>query len=234
MATFADKILQFNKSLQLTVALPDGIRVMNPFERNGRALKIATAFYKKYYNDGRKRKFIIGINPGRFGAGVTGVPFTDTKRLQEKCGIAFPGITTHEPSSVFIYEMIDAYGGAAAFYADFYINSVCPLGFTKINTKGKEVNYNYYDHPALSKIVEPFMLDCLRRQIGFGNDTATCYCLGTGKNFRFLQLLNKKHRLFDDIIPLEHPRYIMQYKSAQKAYYIDKYLTLLKGAGITS
>lgn len=232
MTTFAGKVIRFNQQLALNVSLPAGIRVMNPFAENKQALSISSAFYKKYYNDHHKRKFIIGINPGRFGAGVTGVPFTDTKRLTDKCGLSFPGITTHEPSSVFVYEVIEAYGGAAAFYTDFYINSICPLGFTKINEKGKELNYNYYDHPDLLKAVYPFMLACLRKQIAFGLDTDTCFCMGAGKNLRFLQKLNSEHPFCREIVPLEHPRYIMQYKSKQKMEYIKKYLNCLGKAGL--
>ena len=104
--TFAEKIIQFNKNLDLSVTLPENIRVMNPFKENKEALEISSTFYTKYYNDHEQRRLILGINPGRFGAGVTGIPFTDTKRLEEKCGIKFNGITTHETSSVFVYDMI--------------------------------------------------------------------------------------------------------------------------------
>ncbi len=33
------------------------------------------------------RYLILGINPGRFGGGITGIPFTDPIRLQNICGI---------------------------------------------------------------------------------------------------------------------------------------------------
>jgi hypothetical protein len=115
--TFADKVIAFNKALHFEGRLPEGIRIMNPFRENEFALPISTTFYKKYYNDNNVRHLILGINPGRFGAGVTGVPFTDTKRLQSECHIPFKGKETHEPSSVFIYEMINAYGGPEAFYS---------------------------------------------------------------------------------------------------------------------
>ncbi len=126
--TFADKVIACNKNLHLDARLPEGIRVMNPFTENPQALATSSAFYKKFYNDHNRRHLILGINPGRFGAGVTGIPFTDTKRLEEKCGLKIDGIHTYEPSSVFVYEMIDAYGGVEAFYKDFYINSPSPLG----------------------------------------------------------------------------------------------------------
>ena len=62
--------------------------MMNPYT-NGAAWEVVEKFYLKYYNDDRPRAFIFGINPGRHGAGVTGIPFTDPIRLAEKCGIAF-------------------------------------------------------------------------------------------------------------------------------------------------
>src|SRR5690349_14620961 len=129
MPTFAEKVIRFNHSLDFKGKLPPGINIMNPF-RHSLTHETASAFYKKYYNDDQPRRLILGINPGRFGAGLTGVPFTDPKRLKEKCGIDFNGPVTHEPSSVFVYDMIDAFGGAEKFYGKFYITSICPLGFT--------------------------------------------------------------------------------------------------------
>src|SRR6185437_1462104 len=96
--------------LHFTGKLPKGISIMNPF-KDEVANSIATKFYKKFYNDTNRRYLILGINPGRFGGGITGVPFTDPKRLIEKCGIDYKCELKHEPSSVFIYEMIDAFGG---------------------------------------------------------------------------------------------------------------------------
>ncbi|MEO7535226.1 MAG: uracil-DNA glycosylase family protein, partial [Ferruginibacter sp.] len=140
MKTFADKVNAFNESVEFTGSLPEGIRIMNPFKEDKEVLPLAAAFYNKFYNDNNQRHIILGINPGRFGGGVTGVPFTDTKRMVDKCELPYSGKKTHEPSSVFIYEMIDAYGGTKEFYSKFYINSICPLGFTAATNVGKEVN----------------------------------------------------------------------------------------------
>ena len=121
--TFADKVILFNKNLAYTgPTLPAGIRIMNPFKEFTQTMEIADAFYHKYYNDSNARHLILGINPGRFGGGITGIPFTDPKRLVSECHIAYDGKPAHEPSSVFVYEVINAYGGAEAFYKKFYIN----------------------------------------------------------------------------------------------------------------
>jgi len=223
--TFADRVLLFNRTLKYTGPLPKGISVMNPFSSKTAATEISLLFYKKYYNDNNKRFFIAGINPGRFGAGVTGIPFTDTKRLKEKCGIEFHGLHTHEPSSVFIYDMIEAYGGVEMFYSKFYINSICPLGFTTLGKKGKEINYNYYDNPELYKSAYPFIVKTLKKQLKFGLNKNVCFCLGTGKNYKYFQKINQENMLFKRIIPLEHPRFIMQYKSLNRNMYIENYLT---------
>lgn len=223
MKTFADKIIEFNKSLYFKALLPDGIRIMNPF-RDNYIFKVSSSFYRKYYNDNKPRHLILGINPGRFGAGFTGIPFTDTKRLTRECGIDYSGPQTHEPSSVFVYEVIREYGGPARFYSDFYINSVCPLGFTKTGPGGKEINYNYYDSSELMNAVLDFIVESIGIQIEFGMKADVCFCFGTGKNEKFLRTLNKRHGFFREIIALEHPRYVMQYKSRSKQDYLSKYL----------
>lgn len=231
MKTFAQHIIEFNQSLEYRGTLPSGIRIMNPFRENDEALEVSSAFYRKFYDDHRQRRMILGINPGRFGAGVTGIPFTDTKRLQDVCGISFQGRQTHETSSVFVYDVIHAYGGAVKFYSDFYIGAVCPLGFVKSDTKGKEKNYNYYDSKELTELVYPFIVESIRKQLDFGISREVCFCFGTGRNEKFLRMLNEVHSFFGKIIALEHPRFIMQYKARSKQRYIDKYLETFHTAG---
>ncbi len=104
-------------------------------------------------------------------------------------------------SSVYVYDVIAAYGGPAAFYRDFYIGAMSPLGFTVDKPGGKVVNYNYYDSKALTEAVYDFMLENLRKQVAFGIDRTVGYCLGTGKNADFILRLNEKEKFFDRIIP---------------------------------
>jgi hypothetical protein len=224
MPKIASNIIAFNKTLEFSGNLPPGIRIMNPFKENPEALRASSVFYKKYYSDQRKRHLILGINPGRFGGGLTGIPFTDPKRLITECEIPYTGASAHEPSSAYVYEMIAAFGGPESFYSDFYINSLCPLGFTALNPKGKEVNYNYYDSKELTNAVYDFMVWNVQQQIAIGMYTDVCFCFGTGKNEAFLKKLNDKFKFFGKVVSLEHPRYIMQYKSKEKRVFIDKYL----------
>ena len=228
--TFAESVIAFNEQLKYTGKLPDGIRVMNPFKENKEALRVSSEFYRKFFSDNRSRKIILGINPGRFGAGVTGIPFTDTKRLESACGIEINDITTHEPSSVFIYEMIDAYGGVKQFYSDIFIHAVCPLGFVKLNPGGKEINYNYYDSKELAEMATPFIVESVNKMMSFGIDRKTCFCLGNNQNYKFLTTLNRQCKWFGTIEPLEHPRFIMQYRAKRKDEYVDKYVKTLRMA----
>ncbi len=224
--TLADKIILFNKQLNYSgAALPPGIRIMNPFKEYEQTIGITNTFYHKYYNDNEPRDIILGINPGRFGGGLTGIPFTDPKRLMSECHIGYEGKAAHEPSSVFVYEVINAYGGPEAFYKKFYINSLFPLGFTMVDDKGKEKNYNYYDSKELQNAVTGSIIENIRKQIDLGIKTDVCLCFGTGKNETFLRKLNEEHHFFNRIIALEHPRFIMQYKALSKQFYIDKYIS---------
>jgi len=220
--TFADNILAFISKLQFPVSLPEGIEVMTPFD-NAATIEACNAFYRKYYNDSLQRHMIIGINPGRFGGGVTGIPFTDPIRLQQDCGIANDWAKKQELSSLFIYDMIAAFGGATAFYRQFYITAVSPLGFTRA---GK--NLNYYDDKILQREIKPFVIDCLQKQFSFGISRGTAFCLGDGKNFAFLSALNKEQQFFETIVPLPHPRFIMQYRLKTKPDYINQYVQKLK------
>lgn len=215
--TFADRVIEFNKSL-VAPRVPTGVEVMNPF-LNPETLRLSSIFYKKYYNDNTNRIGILGINPGRFGAGLTGIPFTDPKKLVEICGIEndFPKKT--ELSGDFIYLMINEFGGPEKFYQKFFFNSVCPLGFTH---DGK--NMNYYDTKPLQHAVTPYIIESIRAVIKIGLETSMVYCLGEGKNFEFLSKLNTEHHFFEKIIPLSHPRFVMQYRRKFLKEYVADYV----------
>ena len=224
--SFGDKVINFNRQLNFSGSLPDGFKVINPYMDNPETMQVMQQFYHKFYSDTEQRKFIVGINPSRHGAGVTGVPFTDTKRLESVCGIKMESAHTHEISSVFMYDMIAEYGGAATFYKQFYINSPFPLAIVRKTKEGNWLNANYYDDAALFEMVKEFMILTLKNNISIGLDTSEVYVLGK-KNALFIQKLNKEAHLFEQLKVLEHPRYIQQYKSKEKQIYIDKYILTL-------
>ena len=224
--TFGEKVIDFNRKLHYSAVLPLDFQVINPYMDNPETMEVMQQFYQKFYNDTHQRKFIVGINPSRHGAGVTGVPFTDTKRLESACGIEMKSAHTHEISSVFMYDVIADYGGVSAFYTDFYINSPFPLAIVRKTKEGKWLNANYYDDPLLFEIVKPFMIQTLKSHISMGLDTSKVFVLGK-KNALFIQKLNKEEKLFGTLKVLEHPRYIQQYKCKEKQLYIDKYILAL-------
>ncbi|WP_175622545.1 SMUG2 DNA glycosylase family protein [Chryseobacterium schmidteae] len=224
--TFAGEVIEFNRNLQYSGKLPNDFHVINPYMDNPETMVVMEKFYHKYYKDSNQRKFLIGINPSRHGAGVTGVPFTDTKRLESVCRIKMESAYTHEISSVFIYDMIAAYGGVDEFYRNIYINSPFPLAIVR-KSKGSWINANYYDDKALFSEVKDFMIDSLKKHISLNLDISEVFILGK-KNANFISKLNQEAHLFEKMTVLEHPRYIQQYKSKEKDLYVDKYILALK------
>lgn len=203
---FSDRVIKYYSKLNIENSLPSGVGVLNPYT-NADVMSVCKQFYDNYYNDTDGRILILGINPGRFGAGITGIPFTDPITLENECGINNNFDKRSELSSVFIYRLISAMGGPVHFYKHFYIGSVSPLGFVK---DGK--NYNYYDSKELQVALKPFIVSNLIKQIGLGINSRKCYCLGQGKNYEYLKMMNLEMKLFDEIIPLPHPRWVMQYR----------------------
>ena len=222
--TNAAAILDFYRKLRPRFALPAGISIMNPY-REPATWAVTEQFYKKFYGDGRPRAFIFGINPGRHGAGVTGIPFTDPIRLESACGIPNDFKKQAELSSQFVYAMIDAYGGVAAFYGDFHFTALSPLGFVR---DGK--NLNYYDDKALLRDCEPFVLSCIRKQLATMPTREVCFCLGEGENYKYFSRINASHGFFKEIVPLPHPRFVMQYRRKRLDEYVKLYLDRLASA----
>lgn len=228
---FAEQILQFNEMLaHVSLALPSGYKIVNPFsgDQQDQVKRVTTAFYKKYYNDTCLRRLILGSSPARRGTAITGVPFEDAKHLQSETGIFIDKFYINKSSSGFLFDVMKEYGGCKRFYSDFYMNFVCPLGIVRTNAKGNEVNCNYYESKKLQETLYQFILSKLFDQVSFGIDTTICYCIGSGENYNFLTKINKKYNIFTEIIPLEHPRFIMQYNSKRKDEFLQKYLSALR------
>ena len=227
---FCQKVLQFNEKLsKISLSLPNGYRIVNPFIGSQKELvkDISTAFYKKFYNDTNKRSLILGSSPARRGSAVTGIPFEDAEHLKTETGISIQNFYINKSSSNFLYDVIDEYGGCKKFYSRFYMNFVCPFGIVRTNSNGKEVNCNYYDNKKVEKALYSLIIFSLKEQINFGIDTSVCYCIGSGENYKFLKKINKEYKFFEKIIPLEHPRFIMQYNLKQKDKFLKKYLMSL-------
>jgi hypothetical protein len=222
--SFAQRVIDFHHGLAPDWEVPEGIEIMFPYEEED-TMQALKAFYKKYYDDNFLRIGIFGINPGRFGAGVTGVPFTDPIRLEEEVGISNDFKKRQELSSVFVYEIIKAWGGVEKFFQTFYITSLSPLGFTK---NGR--NYNYYDDKLIQEAVKPHIIDNLQAQLSIGISDRVALCMGRGKNSTFFEKLNEEKGFFGQIVPLPHPRWVMQYRRVRLQEYVDLYLEKMKEA----
>jgi hypothetical protein len=217
---FSQKVLKYHFNLTPGIDLTKGVEWLMPYE-NAETRKCMEAFYNRYYQDDQPRTFILGINPGRFGAGLTGVPFTDPIRL-EKLGIQNEFAKKQELSSVYVYDVIDRCGGPDLFFSKYYIASLSPLGLVK-----NGVNYNYYDDPKLAKLMEPFIVQNIETQRTFGCINEVVYCLGQGKNYDYLKKLNDQHQWWKRVVPLPHPRWIMQYRLKRKEEFIEQYVSSL-------
>lgn len=218
--TFCDKVITFFENVHVPEITASGVEAIEP-HKNQEVFECVQTFYKKYFYDTNERVFVLGINPGRFGSGVTGIPFTCPVALSDHCGIPNTFKRRSELSSEFLHTFIGKFGGVEKFYSNFFLTSVSPIGFIR---HGK--NYNYYDSTEVQKTLEPFIVESLIAQFKCGARDDVAIILGSGKNYKFFTELNEKYRWFSKVYPLEHPRYIMQYKRKELSQYLDKYHNL--------
>ena len=222
--SFATETLDYHFNLSPEWNLPPGVEVLFPYAEQA-TRSAMEAFYLAFYDDARPRIGLFGINPGRHGAGITGIPFTDPVRLENEAGIPNGFAKRPELSSLFVYEVIRQYGGLEAFCRRFYISSLSPLGFVRA---GK--NYNYYDDEHIRAAVTPHILTHLRRQVEIGVAQQVALCLGRGQNLAYFRKVNEEQGLFGEILPLPHPRWVMQYRRKHMDAYVGQYLETLARA----
>src|SRR6476619_6409280 len=123
--TFAKRALRFYASLA-SPPVPRGVTVMNPYTERP-IQSYVRAFLEKYFSDNRERTLILGINPGRFCAGITGVTFMDPVALADECGIPNDMPRKRELSAIFVNKIITHLGGPQRFYERFFVSAVSPL-----------------------------------------------------------------------------------------------------------
>ncbi len=102
------------------------------------------AAYARTYGKNSRRAILVGMNPGPWGMGQTGIPFGDVKKVRDWMDIEAPvgqpphlhpkrpvtgfACTRSEPSGTRLYSWAEAqYGAAAAFFDTFYVVNYCPL-----------------------------------------------------------------------------------------------------------
>ena len=210
--------LEYYDQLSSQWPVIEGVELLQPFKEKS-AQKVRSTFYQKYYNDYEPRQLWLGINPGRFGAGITGIPFSDPMCLAEDCGIKNPWQKRQELSAQFIFSCIREYGGAERFYQKVYIDSICPLGLLK-----EGLNFNYYDDKSFFKKVKSTIEKHLSKlhQLNF---TGPVVIIGKGKNEKFF---NELTHPFTTYKSLPHPRWIMQYKRKDLKKWINTYLETIE------
>ena len=218
--TFAEKATRYFSSLKLPKRLPQEISILNPYSKK-EVNNAVQQFFKKYFDDNENRVFLFGINPGRYGGGLTGISFTDPVALRKECGIENDLGDRQELSSKFIYRMIKEYGGVNKFYSNIFITALYPLAIIK---DGK--NYNYYDSLKLYDSLKTQIASAIKEQIKFGADKRFAVCLGK-KNAKYFNEINKEHNFFRELRVLDHPRYIMQYRSKEVNNYVADYIKAL-------
>ena len=214
----------FQGLLQNLPPVPPDVEWLLPLAELPETERVFRLFLEKYYADEQPRTLILGINPGRFGGGITNVAFTDPVNLERECGIENSFAKRVEFSAQFVYQVIHAWGEVADFYRSFYVNSVVPFGFVK---HGK--NYNYYDEKPLQAAMEPLALRHLRGLVELGMNRKVCFCLGTGKNFDFLSKLNEREGIFEKVVALPHPRFVLQYRKKEVEEYVQLFVRTLRG-----
>ncbi|MDQ2795538.1 MAG: DUF4918 family protein [Bacteroidota bacterium] len=226
MPNLAAALPHFLSTFAQPDALPAGIEAHNPF-REPAVQALAQQFAAKFYADDQPRVALLGINPGRLGMGRTGVAFTDPAALGEICGIA-NDLPRGRPelSTQFVYRVVEALGGPAEFYRHFFLSSIYPLVLLN-----NGLNYNYYDSSTLTRTLWPDLQRSLCQQVAdFGLRRDVAVSLGK-RNGEFLKKLNDELNLFDKIVVLDHPRYLMQYRrrdlDANVAKYVDTFGSLL-------
>lgn len=218
--TFSDKATKYFCNLKSPDLKVDGVSLINPYQ-NEDVKEAIKSFFNKFYYDNNKRLFIIGINPGRFGGGLTGIAFSDPVALREHCKIENHLGSRKELSSKFIYTVIEIFGGPKKFFGKVFLTALYPLAIIK---NGK--NYNYYDDKLMAEKIRSAIIKNIKTQIDFGAKRDFAILLGK-KNADYFKRINDEHGFFQNFFVLEHPRYIMQYRLKHLDSYINKYISAI-------
>ncbi len=128
-----------------------GISILSDFMQNWESIE---RFNKKYYGEKLPKTVLCGINPGKNGAGKTGVPFLDFKSLSKIMDDIDRNDT--ERSAQFFYDVVKEIG-VSSFYKSFYVTNISWVGYLK---SGK--NLNYHDLPLAAK---KFVYDMFKYEI---------------------------------------------------------------------
>ena len=167
-------------------------------------------FWDTYYSEGVPRVVVCGLNPGRLGAGQTGIPFMDFESL----GQLLPGIARRdrERSASFFFHVLSVFG-AAAFYRTFYVTNVSAVGFVR---SGRNLNYPDLPAPALAIVKQRFLEEM--------EEVQPTHVIALGRQVQ-KTLRQWLPAAVDCSHCLPHPAWVATYRPREKAQWIEHYLT---------
>lgn len=120
--------------------------------------ELVRSYYKKYYSKPSQRIVFCGINPGKFGAGKTGVPFIDfygISRLLPGISLLLPAHDRQEKerSAQFMLSIIEEYG-VGEFQDAVYVTNLSWYGFLR---DGRNLNYYILPRAVRHHFIESFV-----------------------------------------------------------------------------
>ena len=174
----------------------ENIHILTGFIENK---DLVNNFYKQVYSEIQPRIVLCGINPGRHGAGKTGVPFLDYLSLSK----FFPDIknTDREHSAQFVYKVIESYG-KDRFFNSVYLTNYSWFGFETISNNHRK-NVNYFELPKnIQSVIEESFLEEMEI-------LQPKYIIPLSEKVeQSLKDLKRRRRLDYEIMPrLKHPYY---------------------------
>lgn len=140
----------------------EGIAILDGFLREQAMVR---AFYRAYYALPRRRVVVCGINPGRLGAGKTGLPFLDYDTLRRLLAdrFAMDGRRGGERSAAFVASVMDHFG-ASRFFDRVYLTNLSWFGFMRA---GRNLNYDRLPPEIQGELLGDFLaeMDIVRPRI---------------------------------------------------------------------
>jgi len=172
--------------------------------------QVMSAFWHRFYSGDLPRQVICGLNPGRLGAGLTGVPFTDFQTLARW----MPQIERQdtEPSAQFFAKVVDAIG-VESFFQRFYVTNISAVGYVK---DGRNLNYHDLPAEALEFVGRRFVEE-----------------MENVRPLRIIALGRQVERSIKKLLPevsvtyLPHPAWVSTYRKSSQQDWIDLYLIKL-------
>jgi hypothetical protein len=170
---------------------------------------VVTQFNQQFYKDGFPKTVLCGINPGRLGAGKTGIPFIDFASLSQM--VKSVNRDESERSAQFFFDVVQELG-IEEFYRNFYVTNVSWVGYTHNH---RNVNYDQLPDDAKKFVYDMFQWEM--QQVA----PSTIISLGGVVKNTVDELFAHSHIEINNYLP--HPNYCAFPKNYEKckAQYIE-------------